>query len=54
MLEYENVRNLTVQAPEGSYVYVVYVGGRRMIGDFSLLHVPGATLTVYKDRVALH
>ncbi len=54
ILEYENVRNLTVQAPEGDYIYVIYVGGRQMSGSFSLLRAPSATITVYADRVAIH
>jgi hypothetical protein len=54
VLEYNNVRNLTTQAPEGDYIYVLYVGGRQMSGSFSLLHVPAVTITVYADRVAIH
>ena len=54
VLEYNDVRNLTVQAPECDYIYVVYVGGRPMSGSFSLLHVPKATITVYADKVAIH
>jgi len=54
VLEYSSVRNLTVQAPDCDYVYVIYVGGRPMSGSFSLLHVPSVTITVYADRVAIH
>lgn len=54
VLEYEGVKNLTVQAPEGRYVYVVYVGGRQIVGSFELLAAPNLTITVYADRVAIH
>ncbi len=54
VLEYEKVKNLTIEAPEGDYIYVVYVGGRPMSGSFSLLRVPNVTITVYADRVAIH
>lgn len=54
VIEYNNVRNLTIDAPNGDYVYVFYVGGHRLMGGFSLLHVPSVTLTVYKDRVVIH
>lgn len=53
ILEYTNVRNLTIEAPEGDYVYVVYVGGRQIVGSFSLRHVTSVYLTVYKDHVTV-
>jgi hypothetical protein len=53
ILEYTNVRNLTIEAPEGDYVYVVYVGGRQIVGSFSLRHVTSAYITVYKDHVTV-
>ncbi len=53
ILEYTNVRNLTIEAPEGDYVYVVYVGGRQIVGSFSLRHVPSAYITVYKDHATV-
>ena len=54
VLEYANVKNLSVEAPDGNYIFVVYAGGRQMIGSFSLLTVPSLTITVYADRVAVH
>ena len=54
VLEYNNVRNLSIQAPDGDYIYVIYVGGRQMTGGFTLLTVPSLTITVYSDRVAIH
>ncbi len=54
VLEYENVKNISIQAPDGNYIYVVYAGGRQMTGSFSLLTVPSLIITVYKDRVAVH
>lgn len=54
VLEYQNVKNLSVEAPEGDYVFVIYVGGRQRSGTFSLLSVPNVTVTVYTDRVVIH
>ena len=54
VLEYANVRNLSIQAPDGNYIYVVYAGGRQMSGSFSLLSVPSVTITVYADTVTVH
>ncbi|MGZ6316926.1 MAG: hypothetical protein ACXWNQ_06670 [Anaerolineales bacterium] len=54
VLEYDSVRNLSIQAPDGDYIYVVYVGGRMMSGSFSLLGSPNLTITVYADRVTVH
>jgi hypothetical protein len=53
ILEYGDVRNITIKAPEGRYVYVVYVGGRKIEGSFSLLHATSAVITVYKDHVTV-
>ncbi len=54
VLEYDSVRNLSIKAPDGDYIYVVYVGGRMMSGSFSLLGSPNLTITVYADRVTVH
>lgn len=54
VIEYNNVKNMTVEVPDGDYVYVFYVGGHRLVGSFSLLHESSVVLTVYKDRVAVH
>ncbi|MGE5073822.1 MAG: hypothetical protein ACM3MF_10370 [Anaerolineae bacterium] len=54
ILEYNNVRNVVIDAPEGDYVYVVYVGGRKIVGGFSLFHMNNAVITVYSDHVAFH
>jgi hypothetical protein len=54
ILEYTNVGNLSIEAPLGSYVYVVYAGGKQLIGSFSFKTNPKLSITVYKDRVAIH
>ncbi len=54
VLEYNNVRHLTIRAPEGDYVVVVYTGGRPMVARFSLIRLPGVTITIYADRLAIH
>jgi hypothetical protein len=54
ILEFENVRSLGIDAPLGDYVYVVYVGGRQLIGDFSFRTDQKLTITIYQDRVTVH
>ncbi|HEX2697645.1 MAG TPA: hypothetical protein VHM28_08045 [Anaerolineales bacterium] len=54
ILEYNSIKNIFIKAPEGDYVYVIYVGGRRLIGSFSFINTGTLTLIVYRDRVAIH
>ncbi len=53
VLEYIHVRHLTIQAPQGNYVYVVYVGGKMLSGGFPLLTQFKKSITIYKDRVVI-
>jgi hypothetical protein len=39
--------------PQGNYVYVVYVGGRRIIGNFSFLIAQKLLISIYQDRVVI-
>jgi hypothetical protein len=54
ILEYDEVFSVTVKAPLGSYGYVVYVGGKRIIGGFSYMTPTKLSITIYKDHVAIH
>jgi hypothetical protein len=54
ILEYNNIRNVFTMLPEGNYVYVVYVGGRQVVGGFSFLTAQKLFIDVYKDRVVIH
>ena len=39
--------------PQGYYVYVVYVGGRQIIGNFSFLTAQKLLISIYQDRVVI-
>jgi hypothetical protein len=54
ILEYNNVGNLFTAIPEGKYSYVIFVGGRQLVGGFSFLTARKLLITIYKDRVAIH
>lgn len=53
ILEYPVEGRVRVKAPVGSYLYVTWVGGRKMVGEFRLRHGDDLTITLYKDRVAI-
>ncbi len=54
VLDYSNVYSLNVRAPLGNYSFVAYVGGVKFTGSFSMLTSQKLTLTIYRDRVAIH
>jgi hypothetical protein len=54
ILEYNNVKNLFTDIPEGNYVYVIFVGGRQLTGGFSFMTAPKLFITIYQERVAVH
>jgi hypothetical protein len=54
VLEYNNIKSLTIQAPQGYYVYVVYVGGKKIVGSFSFLTVKDLIILIYKNKVVIH
>jgi hypothetical protein len=54
ILEYKNVKNLFTDLPEGDYVYVIFVGGRQLVGSFSFMTAAKLFITIHKDRVAIH
>ena len=53
IIEYPVEGRITIQAPVGSYLYVTWVGGRKMVGEFRLRNNDDLTITLYKDRVAV-
>ena len=53
ILEYPVEGRIEIKAPVGSYLYVAWVGGRKMVGEFRLRHDDDLTITLYKDRVAI-
>lgn len=54
ILEYPVESRITIQAPVGSYLYVTWVGGRKMVGEFRLRNNDDLTITLFRDRVVIH
>lgn len=54
ILEYPVEGRVTIKAPVGSYLYVAWVGGRKMVGEFRLRNDDDLTITLQKDRVVIH
>lgn len=52
-LEYPVKKQVQVDAPLGYYVYVVWVGGRQIVGSFRLHKGDSLTITIFKDRVII-
>lgn len=52
-LEYPVRNQVRVDAPLGYYVYVVWVGGRKIVGEFTLHKDDDLTITIYKDKVEI-
>ena len=53
VLEYNHVKHIAIQVPQGNYVYVVYLGSKMLSGGFSFLTLQKRTITIYKDRVVI-
>ena len=53
IIEYPVEGRIKIQAPVGSYLYVAWVGGRKMVGEFRLKNNDDLTITLYKDRVVV-
>lgn len=53
ILEYPVKKEVKLNAPLGHYLYVVWVGGRKIVGEFTLLKEDDITITIYKDRVEI-
>jgi hypothetical protein len=51
ILEYPVPRRVKVKAPLGSYLFVAWVGGNKMVGTFRLDGTGGLTIYLYRDRV---
>ena len=49
--EYPVEGTFTVKVPAGWYVYVAWVGGKKMVGQFNLPGETSVSLTIYKDRI---
>ncbi len=53
ILEYPVEGTIKIEAPVGFYLYVAWVGGRKMVGNFKLPHDEDLLITLYKDRVVI-
>lgn len=53
ILEYPVEGTIKVKAPIGQYLYVAWVGGNKMVGNFRLRNNEDAVITLYKDRVTI-
>jgi hypothetical protein len=53
IIEYYVRRTVEVRAPVGYYLYVAWVGGNKMVGNFRLSQDDDLTITLYKDRVVI-
>lgn len=53
IIEYYVRRQVEVRAPVGYYLYVAWVGGNKMVGNFRLTQDDDLTITLYKDRVVI-
>ena len=53
ILEYPVEGTVKVQAPVGHYLYVTWVGGRKMVGEFRLHQNDDLTISLFRDRVEI-
>ncbi|MGE5378267.1 MAG: hypothetical protein ACM3XO_24675 [Bacteroidota bacterium] len=53
ILEYPVRGKIEVEAPVGQYLYVAWVGGRKMVGEFRLRHDESLQLILYRDRIVI-
>jgi hypothetical protein len=53
IIEYPVEGTVKIQAPTGSYLYVAWVGGRKMVGEFRLRNSDDLTITLFKDKVVV-
>jgi hypothetical protein len=53
VIEYPVESRTKIEAPVGFYTYVVWVGGRKMAGEFKLHHGDDLTITLFRDKVVI-
>jgi len=54
IIEYPVKGTVKVKIPTGSYTYVVWVGGRQIVGYFKISKNDEPTLLLYKDKVVIN
>ena len=53
IIEYPVEGTVKILAPTGQYLYVAWVGGRKMVGNFRLKQADELTITLFRDRVVI-
>ena len=53
IIEYPVEGRVKIDSPVGSYLYVAWVGGRKMVGEFKLSNNDDLSITLYRDRVVI-
>ena len=53
IIEYPVKGTIKVKIPTGSYTYVVWVGGRQIVGYFNVSKGTEPTLSIFKDKVVI-
>lgn len=53
IIEYPVEGSVKIQAPVGYYLYVAWVGGRKMTGNFRMAQGDDLSITLYKDKVVI-
>ena len=51
IIEYPVEGQVEIEAPIGHYLYVAWVGGRKMVGEFRLHNNDDLTIILYRDRI---
>jgi hypothetical protein len=51
IMEYPVHGRIEIDAPVGQYLYVAWVGGRKMVGEFRLRHEDDLEIVLYRDRI---
>jgi hypothetical protein len=53
ILEYPVEGSIEIRAPVGSYLYVAWVGGRKMVGEFRLKNDDDLSITLFRNRIVV-
>jgi hypothetical protein len=53
IMEYPVHGRIEIEAPVGQYLYVAWVGGRKMVGEFRLRQEDDLEILLYRDRIEI-
>ncbi len=53
IIEYPVEGQVRIKAPLGSYVFVAWVGGNKLVGSFRLSSTDSLVITLFKDKVVV-